>query len=39
MGRSSHWDRTERIIKLAAAAAKVAAVVVRVIQELTRIPW
>jgi hypothetical protein len=39
MGRSSHWDRAERIIKLAAAAAKVAVVVARVIQELVKIPW
>jgi hypothetical protein len=39
MGRSSHRGRAERIIRLAAAAAKVAAVVVRVIQELVKIPW
>jgi len=39
MRRSSHKGRAERIIKLAAAAAKVAAVVVEVIRELVKIPW
>jgi len=39
MDRYNHWDRAERIIKLAAAAAKVAAVVAKVIQELVKIPW
>jgi hypothetical protein len=39
MGRSSYGDRAERIIELAAKAAKVAVVVARVIQELVKIPW
>ena len=39
MGRSSHWDRVERIIRLAAKAAQVAVVVARVIQELAKVPW
>jgi hypothetical protein len=39
MGRPDHRDRAERIIKLAAAAASIAAAIVKVIRELVKIPW
>ena len=39
MGRHNQWDRAERITKLVAAAARIAAVLARVIQELIKIPW
>jgi len=39
MGRRNQEDRVERIIKLAAVVARIAAVVAQVIRELTRIPW
>ena len=39
MGRHNPWDRAERITKLVAAAARIAAVLARVIQELIKIPW
>ena len=39
MGRHNPWDRAERMTKLVAAAARIAAVLARVIQELIKIPW
>jgi len=39
MGRHNPWDRAERITKLVTAAARIAAVLARVITELIRIPW
>ena len=39
MGRSSRRGRVERVIRLAAEVAKIAAVVANVIREFVKIPW
>jgi hypothetical protein len=39
MGRREGQGRAERVLKLVAVVVSIAAAIVRVIQELGRVPW